>query len=35
MDLEIIIRNKSKKRKTNTIIYHLYMESKYYTNEQI
>ena len=28
MDLEIIILNEMRKRKTNTICYHLYVESK-------
>ena len=35
MDLGIMILNEVRKGKTNTMRYHLYMESKYDTNEHV
>ena len=35
MDLELIILSEVSQEKTNTIWYHLYMESKYETNKLI
>ena len=35
MDLEIMILSEARERKANTVWYHLYVESNYYTNELI